>query len=330
MRAMNAMKRRHSTMLSVVLGFVGAGMTGACGGGPSQSACPAPSVDPPAVEPTSCPAPVEEPCMRYRIQLDGNPSTNPALRAAYSAKFGSACYVSEANTFDCFYKDPYEACDAGLLVPTVFGAAAHNDSYKCLPVAGTENYWRQVGSDPAIKIDIIFDKAPRQTPLVEVDGMLVEVNGPYRSLMEPPTLGPGQPFRECPSGVVGADGNAVDLRDLILQVNRKAHGGAIHSDLAGFKWECTVLNANCEEVVTECEEPLVLHDPDDETAPFHPGSIGRVHHVIPMKDKRSCAWGTNSTRNAAVISDALNTWLSNKNPPADEVKQLNSAKAYTP
>jgi hypothetical protein len=49
-----------------------------------------------------------------------------------------------------------------------------------------------------------------------------------------------------------------------------------------------------------------------------------------MKDKRRCSWGTNSTKNAAVISHALNTWLSNKNPPAEEVKRLNNATAYTP
>ena len=49
-----------------------------------------------------------------------------------------------------------------------------------------------------------------------------------------------------------------------------------------------------------------------------------------MNDKRSCPWGTNSTRNAAVISRALNIYFTNNNPPAEEVKRLNAAPAYTP
>ena len=49
-----------------------------------------------------------------------------------------------------------------------------------------------------------------------------------------------------------------------------------------------------------------------------------------MNDKRNCSWGTNSNKNAAVISRKLNRFLWNKNPPADEVKKLNNATPYTP
>lgn len=55
-----------------------------------------------------------------------------------------------------------------------------------------------------------------------------------------------------------------------------------------------------------------------------------MHHVVPMNDKRSCSWGTNSNKNAAVISRKLNTYLTNNNPPVEEVKMLNKAAAYTP
>ena len=55
-----------------------------------------------------------------------------------------------------------------------------------------------------------------------------------------------------------------------------------------------------------------------------------MHHVVPMNDKRSCSWGTNSNKNAAVISRALNRHFTNNNPPEDEVKRLNNAQAYTP
>jgi hypothetical protein len=83
-------------------------------------------------------------------------------------------------------------------------------------------------------------------------------------------------------------------------------------------------------VTEECEEPLVLEDPDNEEPPFHPGSVAQVHHVVPMNDKRSCSWGTNSNKNAAVISAQLNQFFTNNNPPAEEVKKLNNATAYTP
>ena len=81
--------------------------------------------------------------------------------------------------------------------------------------------------------------------------------------------------------------------------------------------------------VTTCTEPDVLEDPDEETF-FDPAAVAEVHHVVPMKDKRCCPWGTNSNKNAAVISRKLNNFFTNNNPPADEVKQLNAAQPYTP
>jgi hypothetical protein len=35
-------------------------------------------------------------------------------------------------------------------------------------------------------------------------------------------------------------------------------------------------------------------------------------------------------KNAAVISHELNEYFTNDNPPAEEVKRLNNAPAYTP
>jgi hypothetical protein len=218
---MQAMTRRHSSVLGVLLlGFVGTAMTGACGA-PVESGCPTPAVDPPVEEPASdCTMPTAKPCILYRIQLMGNPSTDPAPRAKYVAAFGSACYMSEANTFDCFYKDPQKACADGVLVPEVFGAAPHDKSYQCLRVEGTENYWRQVGPDPSIKIDIIFAEAPRQTPLIDVNGVPTAVNGPYRNVPEPPTVKVGGNFY-CASGMFDAEGNSIRQRDWLLEAIRK-------------------------------------------------------------------------------------------------------------
>ncbi|MRG96283.1 hypothetical protein [Polyangium spumosum] len=278
---------------------------------------------------------IEDACMRYRIQLMGNPSMDLALREQYIAAFGDACYLSEGGAFNCFYETPQEACDAGVLVPEVFGAAAYDKNYPaCKPIPGTENYFRQVGPDPAIHIVIYYEPAPRQTPLVEVDGVPTEVSGPYRNLPELKDLWPGNNFY-CNSGMVGENGDGLRQREWILQVNRDAHKGdagvgEIHSDLAGFKWTFTVMNENCEKVTVEYEEPLVLHDPKNRKPPFHPDLVAEVHHVVPMTDKRNCPWGTNSNKNAAVISRGLNRWLSNKNPPEEEVKRLNAAPVYTP
>ena len=268
--------------------------------------------------------------MRYRIPLVGNPSTDVALRDKYIAAFGTACYMSEADTFDCFYKEWQDACADAAKIGEVSGNAPYDQGYTCQPVEGTDDYTLQVGSDVANKITIYYQAAPRQTPLVEVDGVPTEVNGPYRDLPEPMTLGPGQPFNKCDSGMVGADDEPLSQTKYILQVNRKAHGGKIRSDLAGFTWLCKTTNEKCEEVVAVCKEPDFLEDPDQKDPPFDPGSVAQVHHIVPMNDKRSCSWGTNSYKNAAVISAKLNKFFTNDNPPADEVKMLNAAKAYTP
>ena len=259
--------------------------------------------------------------MRYHLPLDGNPSTDVALRSKYIAAFGTACYISEGGTFDCFYEKWQAACADAVKIAEVAGAAPFDKRYTCQPVVGTEDFTLQVGPDVANKITINYQAAPRQTPLVEVDGVPTEVNGPYRNLSEPPTLGPGQPFSKCDSGMVDADGGTLTQTEWILQVNRKKNDGGIRSDLAGFTWPCE--DEECKP--TTCKEPDVLPDPEDSVR-----TKPNVHHVVPMNDKRSCSWGTNSNKNAAVISAKLNWYFTNNNPPAEEVKMLNKADAYTP
>jgi hypothetical protein len=269
--------------------------------------------------PMECPASVEEPCLRYHIPLDGNPSFDVALRNKYIAAFGSACYVSEVSTFDCFYQKWPAACADAVQIGGVSGNAPYDTGYMCQPVAGTEDYSLQIGADVGQTIFINYQTAPRQTPLTEVDGMPTEVNGPYQNLVEVTPIEPGQDYYGN-SGVPDGDGGVLKQRDWILQVNRKAHGGQLHSDLAGFTWPCDKSDSSI-----ICTEPLVLPDPQDPVA-----TAPEVHHVVPRKDLRCCPWGTNSYKNAAVISRKLNEFFSNNDPPAEEVKQLNSAQAYTP
>lgn len=311
-------------MLCVLLvGFVGAGMTGACGASePSDSGCPAPGVDAPAEQPTDCAEPMPGACMLYRIPLIGSPSTDVALRAKYIAAFGSACYVSDSvdnPTFGCFYKTWQNACADAVNIAKVFGADPYKEGYMCQAV-GNGDYRLQVGPDVSNTITIYYEAAPRQTPLIEIKSVPTEVSGPYRDLTEPQQLGPDLDFH-C------AKVDNVEQWVRILQVNRKAHGGQVHSDLAGFEYPCGV-DENCKPKT--CTEPLVLKDPADKrTLPNDPDRA-QVHHVVPRKDKRSCPWGTNSNKNAAVISGRLNRHLFNKVPPENEVLQINKIPAYTP
>jgi hypothetical protein len=305
-------------MLGVLLlGFGGAWMTGACGA-PVESGCPAPGADPPVEQPSDCSMPTEMPCMRYLIPLAGDPNADLALRAKYIAAFGSACYLSEANTFDCFYKDWKAACADAVKIGEVSGNAPYDKGYTCQPV-GNGDYTLQIGPDVANKLTIYYQAAPRQTPLIDIKGIPTEVNGPYRNLTEPQKLGPGEDFY-C--NTFDKNGATIKQKDLILQVNRDAHGGAIHSDLAGFTYPCGV-DENCKPKT--CTEPLVL-----KAGPKDDPEAAQVHHVVPRLDKRGCPWGTNSNKNAVVISGRLNRVLFNKEPPIDEVVQINKVPPYTP
>ena len=135
-------------------------------------------------------------------------------------------------------------------------------------------------------------------------------------LLEPQDLAPGNDFYK---DVVDKNGVTIEQRKLILQVNRNAHNGVVHSDLARFEYPCDGLDKPL------CKEPLVLqvaHQYDDDAA--------QVHHVVRAKDQRCCAWGTNSNSNAVVISRKLNRYFTNKYPGADEVSWVNNVLPYTP
>jgi hypothetical protein len=310
-----------ATVAALPYWFVACGglPAGAGGAGGAQN-----TTDTPQEE---CPATIEEPCMRYHIPLDGNPSTDVALRSKYIAAFGDACYMSEVDTFGCFYKKPKAACTDAVNMAEVYGAAPFDKGYMCQPIPGTDDYSLQVGPDVANNIMIDYQAAPRQTPLTEVDGAPAEVNGPYRTLTDPADVGPGNEFASN-SGMPDGTGGFLIQKKWVLQVNRKGHNdGKIHSDLAGFTWPCKGQDGS----LTMCTELDVLEDPDtDAGSPFYADTVAQVHHVVPMIDKRCCPWGTNSYKNAAVISGKLNRYFTNNDPPADEVKRLNKAVPYTP
>ena len=206
-----------------------------------------------------------------------------------------------------------------MKIGEVSGNAPYDKGYMCQP-DGVGNYTLQIGPDVANVTYINYQNAPRQTPLTEINGVPTEVRGPYRNLVDPSQVDPGRKFN-VNSGMVDADGGALDQQAWVLQVNKNANDGGVRSDLAGFKWTCPGADGG----PTTCTEPDFLPDPADFGA-----TKPNVHHVVPMTDKRCCPWGTNSYKNAAVISSKLNGFFTNNDPPVAEVKQLNNAGAYTP
>lgn len=283
----------------------------------------------PSYEPDPiCTLALDEQCMRYKLPLFGNPSFDADLRQKYIDAFGDEhCYMSYVNTFDCFYKKWEDACDDAVHIAAVAGAYPYEPGYVCQPIAATGDYTLQVGPDVANKITINYQHAPRQTALVQliaenyVSPRPVEVSGPYRNLPDPADVEPGALFN-CVA--VNSNGNFMSQKDRILEVNRNANRGELHSDLAGYQFPCVISGAS-----QTCIEPVHLAEPTASNV-FDPGLKAQVHHVVPRKDKRSCPWGTNSYKNAAVISARLNQYFSNKNPPSSEVLQLNNAPAYPP
>ncbi|MBK9260413.1 MAG: hypothetical protein IPM54_11325 [Polyangiaceae bacterium] len=327
------MTTRRSAMLGgLMMGFVGAWMAGACGGGgPAPGECTAVD-DPPVEEPsTACAKPPATGCKRFFLPLLGNPSMNPELAAKYRAAFGlAACYVpADANApFNCWYKEEDlkekdgkdgKACRDAKRIGEVSGLAKYDQGYKCQKNEVTGDWWVQVGSDVANKIDIKLGDAPLETSLIDVDGVPTEINGPYRNLPQLTTIKPGEDFY-CSTGLPGPDGGTLNQREWILQVNRAANDGGIRSDLAGFMYPCE----------DKCGKPMICTEPEFlKAGPANDPEAAQVHHVQRRKDLRRCEWGTNANSNAVVISRKLNIKLRNYYPSANEVNWVNKVPPYT-
>ena len=152
----------------------------------------------------------------------------------------------------------------------------------------------------------------------------LEINGPYRNLVEVTNIKPGKDFY-CTSGQPKPDGGTFTQREWIFEVNRKKHGdNKIHSDLAGYKYPC---KKGCKE---ECTEPNVLNEPQKTVTKVYDEDEARVDHVASMKDPRDCKWGTNAYKNALVISWRLNQHFSNNDRPKEVIEKINAIPPYTP
>jgi hypothetical protein len=255
-------------------------------------------------------------CMSYRITLLGDPNNNIELQRKYKAAFGGACYVSATNAFNCYFKTPGKACEQVMFVPGIAGAAEYDKYPLTCKHQGGDLWTLQTGPDPANVTNIHYEYPPLQHPLIQVDSVpTLEVNGPYRNLPEPSKVKIGGKF-DC----YRIDG--VEQRERILQMNRKKHG-KLRSDLAFYVHPCTKGSS------TMCTEPEFLNEPPKKGEPYDPESA-QVDHVASKKDPRGCDWGTNSNKNAAVVSARLNNYFSNRDRDKDSVDLINAIPPYDP
>lgn len=256
-------------------------------------------------------------CKSYRITLLGDPNNNDDLRKAYKAKFGEACYVSATNAFNCYFKTPQKACEQVMFVPGIAGAAAYDKYPLTCKHQGGDIWTLQIGPDSANVTNIYYEYPPLQHPLIQVDSVpTLQVNGPYRNLPEPSKVLPGRDFH-C-SRIDG-----VKQKDRILEMNRKRHG-KLRSDLAGFMWPCEDVQGN----PTVCTEKTDLKAPSDPYV-YDPDEA-QVDHVASKQDPRGCDWGTNSNKNAAVISGKLNKHFLNRDRDPKSVDLINAIPPYDP
>jgi len=105
-------------------------------------------------------------------------------------------------------------------------------------------------------------------------------------------------------------------------MNRKKNGGKIRSDLPGFMYPCTKGSPMM------CTEPEFLNEPAGGTS--SDPNAAQVDHVASKADPRGCNWGTNSNKNAAVVSAQLNRYFSNKDRAKEVVDLINAIPPYTP
>jgi hypothetical protein len=258
-----------------------------------------------------------ESCKSYRITLLGDPNNNDDLRKAYKAKFGEACYVSATNAFNCYFETPKKACEQVMFVPGIAGAAAYDKHPLTCKHQGGDIWTLQIGPDSANVTNIYYEDPPLQHPLIQVDSVpTLAVNGPYRNLPEPSKVLPGRDFH-C-SRVDG-----VKQKDRILAMNRKKYG-KLRSDLAGYTWPCVE-----DDKPTTCTEKTDLNEPPKKGEPYDPNSA-QVDHVASKQDPRTCDWGTNSNKNAAVISAKLNLHFLNRDRDPKSVDLINAIPPYDP
>lgn len=298
-------------------------------------------------------------CERWQI---GNVGSNPAEDAVYAQNFPKECYNGSDGNFRCFFPKssssadlpPVRACRAYAKASSLYKDMITPNS-GMTPFCGTGAYAtpggqvdttqfrcslcdrNQNGCTPSGKY-IPGEVCDFSTQILKLENIVDQtgysfcdtvINGPYRNLADNYSAC-GVTQTQAYRGMIFP----LDQKAQIKGANRAGNMQKLTSDMAGFCYPKSGMNLFCQETSPGsgmCIEPSALVE-----------SVGawnsaEVHHVLPRKDRRGCACGANSMKNAAVISRSLNSYLSNQNrngivsacnPMITEVDWINGRPAY--
>jgi hypothetical protein len=224
------------------------------------------------------------------------------LRNKYLSDFSNNCLLSSGNgLLYCYWPDDDGACLGGVSERKWQGAPGTYTPFPAEPTntAGTSSCGYKVKNPRGDvfnfpnEFDVYYDPVIDQPS--EPYCQTTEVQGPYRG---------------CADGNVQPGGNfSTDQRNKILGLNA-ARGKK--SDLAGV-------------TIGGYTETLADLWDDDQRAD---SIVRKIHYIIPQKDRQTCDCGTNSYKNAIVISKELSERLGNKPPPPAFLEAVSRARKY--
>ncbi len=136
----------------------------------------------------------------------------------------------------------------------------------------------------------------------------VNVNGPYRQCPDSFTLC-GTKYTEAINGF-----DFTSTQKKTIKKANWAKNGKLKSDLAGYRYTYNGVSY---------VEPEFLDESPNKNA-----NSPEIHHVLPKKDRQGCNCGSNSMKNAAVISHRLNQYFLNNKRETAEVQMINSKEPY--
>lgn len=163
-----------------------------------------------------------------------------------------------------------------------------------------------------------LEKAPRAADFCFQDVQSVYKNCPDTFVCKGKEEASGKP------GYAFTKGQKERIYRINKNENNLNRGSLVRSNLAGFKFPKPT-NQECEQ--EDMTHPGPNRPRDQPRGCIEPTELDRaktgIHHVVPRVDLWGCPCGTNSLKNAIVISRQLNIFLSNSDRPTNEILRVN-------
>jgi|GEM_PF-6665719 len=213
----------------------------------------------------------------------------------YLSTYPNNCNNSYNNILRCYWLTPQDACKAAVKEREWEGPQGVKFTF-LEPTKVNDshykcNYKRSDLTSPSLgEIDTEKENVAQQP-----SEPFCTVSGPYRQCSDIGSVQPGGSFDKR-------------QKEKIMEMNEKSNGGK--SDLAGK----TIAG------YTEPSTPLDDYFPSDNSR--------EIYQFIPPKDRQTCNCGTNSYKNAIVISNKLKKILANKPPPPELLEAVKKIKPY--